>query len=70
MSWILHSSSKKYNLPWHRVINSKGLIALTTTDDKNYQRSLLKIEGVKFKGEYKIDLSKSLWEISSFDYLK
>ncbi|MHA1457965.1 MAG: MGMT family protein [Promethearchaeota archaeon] len=23
VSWILHSSSKKYDLPWHRVINSK-----------------------------------------------
>ncbi|MFX1494230.1 MAG: MGMT family protein, partial [Promethearchaeota archaeon] len=24
VAWILHSCSKKDNLPWHRVINSKG----------------------------------------------
>lgn len=30
---ILHSISEKYNLPWHRIINSKGKIAIT---DKRY----------------------------------
>lgn len=26
---ILHSMSRKYKLPWHRVINAKGMISLT-----------------------------------------
>ncbi len=70
VSWILHSSSKKFNLPWHRVINSKGLIALNTTEDKNYQKNLLQNEGVAFIAEYKVDLKKHLWNIDSSIYLK
>ncbi len=26
VAWILHSSSRKDSLPWHRVINNKGRI--------------------------------------------
>ncbi|MCK4694923.1 MAG: MGMT family protein, partial [Candidatus Cloacimonetes bacterium] len=29
---ILHSSSEKHELPWHRVINSKGKISLNPGD--------------------------------------
>ena len=28
VSWILHSSSEKYELPWHRVVNAQGKIVL------------------------------------------
>jgi methylated-DNA-protein-cysteine methyltransferase-like protein len=70
VSWILHSSSKKYDLPWHRVINSKGLIALNITEDKNYQKNLLQKEGVAFVTDYKVDLKKHLWNIESSLYLK
>lgn len=28
VAWILHSSSKKENLPWHRVVNSQEGISL------------------------------------------
>ena len=61
VSWILHSSSKKYDLPWHRVINSKGLIALNSDKDRYYQKNLLKEEGIKFKSEFGINLNKYLW---------
>ena len=27
VAWLLNSSSKKYQLPWHRVINAKGKIS-------------------------------------------
>jgi methylated-DNA-protein-cysteine methyltransferase-like protein len=27
VAWLLNSSSKKYKLPWHRVINSRGKIS-------------------------------------------
>lgn len=39
---VLHSMSRKYRLPWHRVINSKGRIALQ--DDESYQVQLLSLE--------------------------
>lgn len=67
VSWILHSSTKKYELPWHRVINSKGYIALKTEMERQDQKILLKKEGVKFNGEYQIDLTMSMWIIDSID---
>lgn len=70
VSWILHSSTKKYNLPWHRVINSKGTVALKAVDDKEYQKKLLEIEGITFSEGFKIDLKKYLWKIDSFEKIK
>ena len=65
VSWLLHSSTKKYNLPWHRVINSQGKIALKSSDGKDYQRLLLEKEGIEFTENNKIDLKKHLWGIDS-----
>ena len=53
---LLHSS-EKYNLPWHRIINSKGKISIP---DKRYaaiQRDLLISEGVEVSGDGFIDIS-------------
>jgi methylated-DNA-protein-cysteine methyltransferase-like protein len=66
----LHSSSKKHQLPWHRVINSKGLIALKSIDDKQYQKKLLELEGIEVKNGFKIDLNKYLWDIDSIELLE
>lgn len=47
VSWILHSSSKKFGLPWHRVVSSKGKIAFAPqTQEFLWQRRLLQKEGV------------------------
>jgi len=67
VSWILHSSSKKYNLPWHRVISSNGILSMDSIEDKQYHKKLLELEGVEFRGEFKIDLKKYLWEIKSIE---
>ena len=56
----LHTSSKKENLPWHRVINSKGCISLKGSGFE-LQKSLLKKEGVTFKEDDSIDLKRFLW---------
>ncbi len=61
VSWILHSSSKKYDLPWHRVINSKGLIAMKSFDGKNTQKELLEKEGIEFISDFKVNLKKFQW---------
>lgn len=53
---ILHSSSKKYNLPWHRVINAKGEIGLKQEGPASEQVLLLKSEGIKMTDQGKIDL--------------
>ena len=70
VSWILHSSSNKYNLPWQRVINSKGIIALKFDKDKEYQKQLLLDEGVVFSDKYKIDLGQYQWNIDSIEKIK
>lgn len=57
---ILHSSSEKYNLPWHRVINSKGYIAIKDPAGFEEQRVLQEMEGIHTdeKGRVKV---KSFW---------
>ncbi|MFX1591407.1 MAG: MGMT family protein [Promethearchaeota archaeon] len=66
VSWILHSSSKKYKLPWHRVISSNGKISMKSVDDCEYQKNLLVQEGIKVVDGYKIDLKQYLWKVKSF----
>jgi methylated-DNA-protein-cysteine methyltransferase-like protein len=58
---ILHSSSRKDNLPWHRVINSKGGISLKPGHGYEVQESLLKKEGVKLDKKGTIDFDRYLW---------
>ena len=53
---ILHSSSKKYNLPWHRVINAKGEIGLKQEGAASHQIFLLESEGITLTDQGKIDL--------------
>ena len=64
VSWILHSSTRKYDLPWHRVINSKGRIAIKFIDGKEYQKYLLEQEGIEVSENYEIDLDKYLWKVN------
>ena len=58
VSRILHSMSVKHNLPWHRVINSKGTISLTG-EPGFVQGELLSNEGIDVINK-KIDLYKYL----------
>ena len=48
---ILHSSSEKYQLPWHRVVNAKGEIGMKDEELHNVQKMSLESEGIKFSGE-------------------
>ena len=61
VSFILHSSSEKENLPWHRVINSKGSISLKHGHGYELQKQMLKKEGITFKENDCIDLKRFLW---------
>ena len=60
VSRILHSSSGAYDLPWHRVVNSKGGISLRPGGGGEIQRALLEEEGVLFDEQGLIDLSEYL----------
>lgn len=52
---------KESTLPWHRVINSQGIISFPeTTDQYRKQRTLLENEGVKMINN-KVNLQHHLW---------
>lgn len=57
---VLHSMSRKHQLPWHRVINAKGEIPLA---DKLFsQKDRLSSEGILFTKSGKIELSLYRYE--------
>ncbi len=55
---ILHSMSEKYNLPWHRVINVKGEIAIKEDESSTLQKMFLESEGIKIRQGNRIELEK------------
>jgi len=58
---IIHSMSRKYDLPWYRIINAKGLISLPKSRGYEEQKALLQSEGVRFDEKDRIDLKKYIW---------
>ena len=61
VAWVLHSCSAKDNLPWHRVINSKGGISLPVGGGFEQQRLLLEAEGIAVDQKGRVDLKRHLW---------
>jgi methylated-DNA-protein-cysteine methyltransferase-like protein len=57
---VLWSQSEKCRLPWHRIVNAQGRIALTG-EGFLMQRSLLKQEGVKVTTDGAIDFARFRW---------
>src|SRR5699024_7932465 len=54
VSWILHSSSRKYLLPWHRVVIQQEKVYHKGSE----QMELLDMERMKFGNQGNIDLTK------------
>ncbi len=61
VSWILHSQSEKYRLPWQRVIGADGRISLPPGRGFAEQRRLLRGEGVAVDGRGRVDLDVYRW---------
>jgi methylated-DNA-protein-cysteine methyltransferase-like protein len=59
---VLHASSEKDRLPWHRVINSRGGISLARGRGFEEQKRLLLHEGVRVSRLGRIDLEEFRWE--------
>lgn len=59
---LLHSCSRKDNLPWHRVVNRMGRISLGHFEGYEIQKALLVEEGVRFGPNDTIDLHAYLWQ--------
>ena len=62
VSWILHSQSDKYQLPWQRVIGAAGRISLPPGKGFFEQRCLLRQEGVNVDDRGRVDLKKFHWQ--------
>ena len=66
VGWSLHGLDKRRDIPWHRVLNSKGFISTTCIDHPaNLQKTLLEKEGIKVIKKDKlwwVDLKKYLWK--------
>ncbi len=58
---ILHSSSRKYSLPWHRIVNSQGKISFSDPNAYNEQKLRLLEEGIRFGPQDCIDLNAYLY---------
>lgn len=60
VAWILNTCSKKYKLPWQRVINSQGKISFKPqTKNFRLQRVLLQDDGVEVNAkDGSIDMAK------------
>jgi len=56
VSWILHSSSRRHGLPWHRVINRRGCISLPPGSGSELQRAMLEGEGIELDETGRVDL--------------
>lgn len=61
VGYALHAAGEWRNLPWHRVLNAKGVISLRG-DSAITQRLKLAREGVRFGGGGRIDLKVFGWK--------
>jgi methylated-DNA-protein-cysteine methyltransferase-like protein len=62
VAWLLHSSSRRHGLPWHRVINGKGMLSLRPGSGYEEQKARLLAEGVRFDSRDRIDLDRYGWK--------
>ncbi len=58
---VLHSLSGSEGLPWHRIVNAKGEIALAEGAGFETQKALLESEGVPLTRKGAIDMDRHLW---------
>ncbi len=59
---VLHSMSKAYQLPWHRVINAKGEISIQDDTLARMQIEALEDEGVHVDSSNRVNLIKYRYE--------
>jgi methylated-DNA-protein-cysteine methyltransferase-like protein len=59
VGWALGASAD--DIPWHRVVNAKGMISWRPAGGYHLQRGLLRREGVRFTRDGRIDLEKFGW---------
>ena len=62
VGWALHSTPDHLDIPWHRVINSKGRISTDCGEHSpGLQRHLLEQEGVEFDARDYVNMDDYMW---------
>lgn len=66
VGYALHALPEGHDVPWHRIINARGMISLDTggLGGGNLQRALLEAERVVFDEKGRIDLTRFQWKRS------
>jgi methylated-DNA-protein-cysteine methyltransferase related protein len=65
VGYALHALPSRSDVPWHRVINSRGEISPRSAGDSHeLQRLLLEAEGIAFDLRGRVDLSRYRWRRS------
>ena len=63
VGWALHGIPEGSDVPWQRVINSKGLITISNVEySASLQRHLLEEEGVVFEDDERVDMGVYRWD--------
>ena len=62
VGWAMNSLPEGIQIPWHRVINSKGRISRRNREhEAGIQRMLLEAEGVEFDIRGNVDITRYQW---------
>ena len=63
VSWAMRSAPEELNLPCHRVVKATGELSPGYVfGDAEIQRAMLASEGITFREDGTIDMSKHLWQ--------
>lgn len=63
VGYALHNLPERNDVPWHRVINSRGEISPRSAGDSHeLQRMLLEAEGVELDLRGRVDLKRFQWK--------
>jgi len=49
-------------IPWHRVLNAQGRVSFREGEGPEWQKELLRGEGVRFRRGGGVDLARARWE--------
>lgn len=55
---VLHALSRAQGLPWHRVINAQGRVAVRDDESRFMQMTFLRDEGVVVDDDGQVDLDR------------
>ncbi len=63
VGFAMAATPQASGIPWHRVINSKGMISMRASGERDIlQQVLLETEGVIFNENGRVDLVEVGWE--------